>query len=139
MSRRFPAWWAFIPLFLALAYETFRITQSLELPDRDGHFGLLGAMASAALLFGGWPQKSAVRAGIIAAVAVFAVGVANARYVAWLYEAGGVPSHWLLELSAVFIVLAVPGGLIAGVVSAAVCSKGWLRQGAATRQDQPLG
>ncbi len=139
MSRRFPAWWAFVPLFVALAYETFRITQSPELPDRDGHFGLLGAMASAVLLFGGWPQRSAVRAGIIAAVAVFAVGVANARYVAWLYEAGGVPSHWLLELSAVFMVLAIPGGLIAGAVSATVCSKGWLRQGAATPHNLPSG
>ena len=130
MSRRFSIWWAFVPVVVALAYETFRITQSPGLPDRDGHFGLLGAMVSAALLFGGWPRERAVGAGAIATVVVFAVGLANARYVAWLHEAGGVPSHWLLELSAVLMVLAVPGGLIAGVLSAVVSSKEWLRQSA---------
>ncbi|MGV8928331.1 MAG: hypothetical protein ACOH1E_01140 [Brevundimonas sp.] len=120
-----------------MAYETLGIIQSPGLPDPFGHYGLLGAMVSAALMFGAWPQKAAVMAGTIAALAVFAAGVANARYVAWLYEAGGVPSNWLLELSAAFMVLAVPGSLIAGAVSAVVCFKGWLRQGPMTRQDRP--
>lgn len=128
MTRRFSIWWALAPLLIALAYQTLRITQSPDLPDRDGHFGLIGAMISAVLLFGGWPRKHSVWAGIIAAVAVFAVGVVNARYAAWLHEAGGVPAHWLLELSAVFMVLAVPAGLVAGIASAVVCVKQWLRR-----------
>lgn len=142
MGRRFSVWWALMPLVAALAYETFQIMQLAELPDRYGYFGLLGAMVSAVLVFGGWPRKSAVMAGVVAAVAVFAVGVANARYVAWLYEVGGVPSHWLLELSAVFVALAVPAGLIVGLVSAVICVTGWFRQGTDTHQikpsDQPL-
>ncbi len=128
MSRRFSVWWALVPLVLALVYQTLRITQSPDLPDMDGHLGLIGAMVSAVLLFGGWPRKHWIWAGVTAAVVVFASGVANARYVAWLHEAGGVPAHWLLELSAVFILLALPAGLIAGAASAGVCAKEWLRR-----------
>ncbi|MBP8062602.1 MAG: hypothetical protein KAY29_01920 [Brevundimonas sp.] len=128
MSRRFSLWWALVPLVAAMAYQTLRITLSPDLPDTDGHFGLIGAMISAVLLFGGWPRKHWIGAGFTASAVVLGLGVANARYVAWLHEAGGVPAHWLLELSAVFIVLAVPAGLIAGATSALVCGKEWLRR-----------
>ncbi len=128
MTRRFSIWWALVPFLIGLAYQTLRITQSPDLPDTDGHFGLIGAMISAALLFGGWPRKHWIWAGVTAGVVVFAIGVINAGYVVRLHEAGGVPRHWLLELGALFTVLALPGGLIAGAASAVVCSKEWLRR-----------
>lgn len=128
MNRRFPAWWALVVLLAAIAWETVRILQSPDFPDQDGHIGLIGAMVSAVLLFGGWPRQKWIPAGASALIFVLVGGVANARYVCWLHEMGGVPANWLLELGAVFQLLAVPAGLIAGAVSAIACSRGWLRR-----------
>lgn len=114
-----------LPLGLVFA-QCVAISRSPDLPDTWLFWNLLAAVVSGALAFGALPRRFWVWAGLGAAIWVFLFSVAVMRLnIAWRV-AGGVPEHWLLELSAANMVLAVPAAILAAALAAITSGRGWL-------------
>ncbi len=125
--------WRIIALLLAVILppglvfaQCVAISRSPDLPDVWLFWNLLAAIVSGALGFGIMARRLWVWAGLGAAIWVFTFSVAAMRLnIAWRV-AGGVPEHWLLELSAANMVFAVPAAVIGAVLAATASGRAWL-------------
>jgi hypothetical protein len=114
-----------LPVFV-LALQYWDLRRSPDLPDIWLVWLLLAISASATLFFGAFPKRLWWLAGPLAGVVVFGFLMFSMKLnVAWRV-AGGVPEHWLLELSAVAAALAAPVALLVGAVSSLAAAKKWI-------------
>lgn len=132
--RRFPVAWAALPVVLALVLSALSAFDEVG-RDMAGVYQLLALPIAGIMAFGGWERRRWLVAGILSTFAVAIGSMVNAWLTVQLLIRAGVPELWLLELSAILMVLGVPVALTAGISSAVICNRGWLRK---TLPDQPL-
>lgn len=133
-GRRFPVAWAALPVVLALVLSALSAFDEVG-RDMAGLYQLLALPIAGTMAFGGWERRRWLVAGILATLAVAIGSIVNAWLTVQLLIRAGVPELWLLELSAVLMVLGVPVALLAGISSAVICNRSWLRN---TPPDQPF-
>ena len=113
-----------LPIFV-LALQYWGIQRSPDLPDMWSFWMLLATLVAAVVVFGSLPGRWWPAAGIGAAVATAGLNaIAIKLNIAWRV-AGGVPENWLLELSAIVVVLAIPAALLAGAIAGIACAQRW--------------